>query len=151
MKTEKIEKVEVAYMRNTGPYGEKNYELMERLKQHLNEYSKLDEETIIYGIALDNPSTTDENSLRYDVAYVTRDDNTYGLPTRYLDSAIYVIIEVDHTSEAINEFWKNIASTTKDMNVDWSIPILERYTLALIQNHRCEFCIPLRVDLNAVI
>ena len=54
-KEEFIPDTEVVYMRRIGQYGAENYALMAKMKSWAAERGILTEETVIYGIALDNP------------------------------------------------------------------------------------------------
>ena len=56
MTIEKLEDMQIAYMRRTGGYGEGNRQLMEQFKRYLREHALLREDTTILGIALDDPA-----------------------------------------------------------------------------------------------
>ena len=144
MKIEKFKDVTIAYMRNTGEYGNKNEKLMENFKDFLRKNKLFTDETIILGIALDNPALTPTNKLRYDVGFIINKNVEINLATRKIDDGKYAIFEVKHTKQDILHFWKNIQNFTADLLVDDKRPIIERYAYNKISNHLCEFCIPLK-------
>ena len=144
MKTEIFENVTIAYMRNTGEYGVKNKELMETFKDFLKKNHILGKEAVILGIALDNPNIIPANELRYDVGLIVSENQNYGLEKRNIDDGTYAIFEVSHTLQGVQDFWANIPKLTADLNVDYEKPIIERYTFEKVNNHLCEFCIPIK-------
>ena len=58
LKIEEFKDISIAYMRRTGKYGSGNKILMENFKEYLREENLLDQNSIILGIALDNPAIT---------------------------------------------------------------------------------------------
>lgn len=67
MKIERFENVTIAYMRNIGEYGCNNEELMDRFKSFLNDNGLFNKESVILGIALNDPNLTPVGKQRYDV------------------------------------------------------------------------------------
>ena len=59
MKIEEFKNITIAYMRRTGSYGPENKILMENFKEYLKEKHLLDQDSVILGIALDNPAFTE--------------------------------------------------------------------------------------------
>ncbi|MDF9824443.1 DNA gyrase inhibitor GyrI [Breznakia sp. PF5-3] len=143
MRKEKFTNITISYMRRIGPYGSKNIELMESLKEHIKSKDLFNDQLVILGIALDDPNNTPPNQLRYDVGLITGEDGVEGLKTRKIDDGLYAIFEVEHTQEGVHSFWENIKELTANLNIDYQRPILERYTMRKIKNHMCEFCVPL--------
>lgn len=143
MKTEKFENVTISYMRSVGEYGIKNMELMEKFKAFLKSQSLYNDDMIVLGIALDNPKTVSPDKLRYDVGIISTETGIKGVDSRKLDDGTYAIFEVEHTQEGVRNFWGNIGVLSNEINIDFQKPIIERYTLDKINNHLCEFCIPL--------
>ena len=88
MKIEEFKDVTIAYMRRTGDYGFKNKILMENFKEHLRKENLLNSNSIILGIALDNPADTDRDKLRYDVGLIVS-----GEPNTALDLSLIHISE----------------------------------------------------------
>ncbi|MEE0248570.1 GyrI-like domain-containing protein [Peptacetobacter hiranonis] len=141
---EEFENVKIAYMRRIGEYGKENKKLMEMFKEYLKENRLFDENTVLVGIALDNPAETAATMQRYDVGIIVRDELDYDLPIREIANGEYAIFEVPHTKEDIMHFWKNIQNITANLPVDTSKPIIERYSNYKINSQLCEFCIPLK-------
>lgn len=143
MKTEKFENVTISYMRSIGEYGLKNMELMEKFKTFLKSQNLYNDDMILLGIALDNPETVSPDKLRYDVGIISAETGIKGVDSRKIDDGTYAIFEVKHTQEGVRIFWGSMDILSKEINIDFQKPILERYTLDKINNHLCEFCIPL--------
>ena len=141
---EEFENVKIAYMRRIGEYGKENKRLMEIFKEYLKENRLFDENTVLVGIALDNPVETPATMQRYDVGIIVRDELEYALPIREIENGEYAIFEVPHTKENVMNFWENIQNITTDLPVDTSKPIIERYSNYKINSQLCEFCIPLK-------
>ncbi|WP_414698075.1 GyrI-like domain-containing protein [Peptacetobacter sp. AB845] len=141
---EEFENVKIAYMRRIGEYGKENKKLMEIFKEYLKENRLFDENTVLVGIALDNPVETPATMQRYDVGIIVRDELDYDLLIREIANGEYAIFEVPHTKEDIMHFWKNIQNITANLPVDTSKPIIERYSNYKINSQLCEFCIPLK-------
>ena len=141
---EEFENIKIAYMRRVGEYGKENKKLMEIFKEYLKENRLFDENTVLVGIALDNPAETAATMQRYDVGIIVRDELDYDLLIREIANGEYAIFEVPHTKEDIMHFWKNIQNITANLPVDTSKPIIERYSNYKINSQLCEFCIPLK-------
>lgn len=58
MYIEEFNDITIAYMRREGAYGSENKALMEKFKSYLNQHHLL-KNSVILGIALDNPYTTE--------------------------------------------------------------------------------------------
>lgn len=147
MKIEEFRNITIAYMRRTGEYGFKNKILMENFKVFLKEKNLLNHNSVILGIALDNPANTDKNKLRYDVGLIVNEghkgQNT-ALNTRKIPNGIYAIFEIPHTEQDVTSFWNNIHQLVGNLSVDEEKPIIERYSADKVAKHLCEFCIPLK-------
>lgn len=142
---EQFKDIQIAYIRRTGQYGEGNKKLMEEFKNYLKIHDLFTKNTTILAIALDNPSTTPENQQRYDVGIMVTDQQKHhDLPVRGIDDGAYAIFEIEHTQDAILDFWKNIEMLTSQLSIDYTKPIIERYSPSKILMHLCEFCIPLK-------
>ena len=145
-KIEIIPALSVAYMRCTGPYGEQNHTLMERMKQWVSNQGLWTESGVIYGIAKDNPNTTPPDECRYDVCFVTEstfEDSSvqYGKVT----NGEYLVFVVTHTSEDVQRFYASLNDMLSkgEFHFDNKRPILERYQFTLVDKGYCEFCIPI--------
>lgn len=145
---ENIPSYRIAYMRRVGPYGADNMQMMEKLKQWARSNSLLNDESIIFGIAQDNPAATKPGNCRYDTCIVVA--NGYDLK----DSSVslgkmaggkYAVFQIPHTAEAVREAWAELFPQLSEQHyqIDETRPILERYAANMIKNHLCEICVPI--------
>ena len=119
MTIEKLEDLQIAYMRRTGGYGEGNRQLMERFKRYLRVNGLLRADTTILGIALDDPARTPEDRQRYDVGVVlTGGEDSCGLPARTIAGGRYAVFEVPHTEEGVSDFWRDLPRIAAQLPVD---------------------------------
>ena len=147
-RTETMQPCTIAYMRRTGAYGIECKAVMEQLKSWAKQTNNLNDDSIILGIALDNPEVTAPESCRYDACLVvsnnfhTDDDNVH---TRKLNGGKYCVFTVAHTTEAIQQAWSTmfIEISTLEYTLDFSRPIIERYAMKMISKHLCELCVPI--------
>ena len=142
---ENISAASIIYMRRTGAYGPENYQLMQKMKDWIQEHGLWNEGGTIYAIAWDNSSVTDPKACRYDVCFATNSDGKDSAIQRgTLPAGAYLVFEIPHTAEDMQRFWTSIADllTKEDVQMDCSRPIMERYQFALVEKGCCEFCIP---------
>ena len=110
-RTETMQPCTIAYMRRTGAYGIECKAVMEQLKSWAKQTNNLNDDSIILGIALDNPEVTAPESCRYDACLVvsnnfhTDDGNVH---TRKLNGGKYCVFTVAHTTEAIRQAWSTM-------------------------------------------
>ena len=69
-RTETMQPCTIAYMRRTGAYGIECKAVMEQLKLWAKQTNNLNDDSIVLGIALDNPEVTAPESCRYDACLV---------------------------------------------------------------------------------
>lgn len=137
----------IAYLRQTGPYGQDNVKIMEQLKLWAHEKELMNEQTIILGIARDNPEIMEKENCRYDTCLVISEDyiitDASVMEDRILGGK-YAVFLIDHTAEAVQQAWLTIFPEIARLNYqfDTTRPILERYKVKLVQEHFCEICIP---------
>jgi DNA gyrase inhibitor GyrI len=129
VKQENLQDVRIAYMRNVGEYGSNNHELMETFKAFLSEHDLFDDDTVILGIALDNPAQIPAKECHYDVGLVLNGKTIKELETRSVDDGNYAAFEVDHTTEGVQGFWNDLPGLTEKLAVDFERPIIERYAM----------------------
>lgn len=148
MHIENIPLTQIAYIRHTGPYGADNNKTMEQLKAWAKDAHLLNEDSIILGIAQDNPQQTAQDSCRYDVCLVV--DNGFSAEDSRISFGIltagrYAVFTVKHTAEAIQKAWGDIFPELQRQGliVDITRPILERYAVKMVRQHQCEICVPL--------
>ena len=137
-----------AYIRSKGSYGDSNVQTMKRLKEWASEKSLLNPDSIILGIAWDDPSNTKAADCRYDTGIVVADIFEIcdkGIQTGEIEGGKYAIAEIDHTAEALQKVWANIflELAENSYKLDCSRPIMERYRARMIASHKCEICIPI--------
>lgn len=144
---EEIPKSRIAYFRNVGEYGEKqNKELMESFKK----WAKLNglfDNSIILGIPQDNPEITPKEECRYDVCIVIENNFKVAKPAQAgeFSGGKYAVFLLDHTKEAVSEFWGIIISEIERHNLSLrQQPIIERYNSQMIENHLCEILVPIQ-------
>ena len=119
MTIEKLEDMQITYMRRTGGYGEGNRQLMERFKRYLRVNGLLRADTTILGIALDDPARTPEDRQRYDVGVVlTGGEDSCGLPARTIAGGRYAVFEDPHTEEGVSDFWRDLPRIAAQLPVD---------------------------------
>lgn len=148
-RTETMHPCSIAYIRRTGAYGTECKTVMEQLKSWARKTNNLNNDSIVLGIALDNPEVTLPESCRYDACLVVSntfhtDDN--GILTRKLGGGKYCVFTVAHTTESIQQAWSTIFTdiSTLGYTIDFSRPIIERYAMKMIRKHLCEICVPIR-------
>ena len=135
----------ILYMRRTGAYGAENYELMESLKKYAFNRGLL-KDSIIYGIAYDGPTTPPER-CRYDVCLVVPVDCVAdnAVQKGEIPSGKYAVFTIPHTAEAVQSFWGSAMQVLQEKGLQYSAPrpILERYKYKLVEDGKCEFCVPI--------
>jgi len=136
----------IVYMRHIGSYGERNYKLMQDMKQWIQDRNLWSEEGVIYGIAQDNASLTSPDKCRYDVCFVT--DSTFedeAIHHGTLPTGTYLVFKVIHTADEVQRFYVGLgdAMAKEEKQIDEQCPILERYQFSLIEKGYCEFCVPI--------
>ena len=149
MRIEEINGDEVIYMRRTGQYGEENYELMCKMKAWANERGLLTDDAVLFGIALDNPQFTKPSECRYDVCLLALSAKDIAaedqVETRNLCGGKYAVFTIDHTADAVTNFWKSFPTemANNGVKIDFSHPIMERYSVKMVSNGFCEMCVPI--------
>ncbi len=151
MTIENIPPVRIAYLRRTGPYGPGNKSTMEQLKTWAKNERLLNHDSVIFGIAQDNPQTTPPEDCRYDAclavtdSFCTRDDR---ISLGQLDGGRYAVFTAAHTAAAIQLAWQSIFPELSRLKLmaDATKPIIERYAVKMLSRHQCEICVPLRAQ-----
>ncbi|QVR62168.1 GyrI-like domain-containing protein [Bacillus subtilis subsp. subtilis] len=144
---EELPELRIAYFRNVGEYGGKqNKELMESFKKWA-QLNGVFHNSVILGIPQDDPSITPKEECRYDVCVVINKDLNVLQPAQVgkLPGGKYAVFLLDHTKEAVSEFWGNIFSEIEKNSLTMrGEPIIERYTSQMIDNHLCEVLVPIQ-------
>ncbi len=60
-------------------------------------------------------------------------------------SGKYAIFQIEHTAKGLHQAWVEIFPELQSQNfgLDTSKPIIERYQVAMVNNHVCEICVPI--------
>lgn len=145
---EMIPAYKITYIRKIGPYGPQNVEVMEQLKSWAKEKNLINEESIILGIAQDNPEFTEPNACRYDTCLVVSEEfeaNDKNINLGRIIGGRYCVFKIIHTADAMQKAWKDIFPELSKANYEFDAgrPILERYALKMINKHYCEICVPI--------
>lgn len=144
-----IPECRIIYMRAVGPYGIDNALLMDRFKKWAEGEKLLDENSVLLGIAQDNPQEVKAAECRYDACLVVNEETRHindSINETVLESGTYLVLTIPHTAEAIQMAYGNLNEIVKqqEVSIDISKPIIERYDMKLITIHLCEICIPVR-------
>lgn len=110
VKIEVLPKYRIAYMRQIGPYGPGNFQLMEKLKKWAMARELLTDSSIILGMAHDDPEVTPPEKCRYDCCIVISDDYELdnNINVNNLPGGKYAVYRVQHTSECIENAWNDL-------------------------------------------
>jgi DNA gyrase inhibitor GyrI len=143
---EQIPAQPILFMRRIGAYGIENYTLMSQMKEWAN-LKGLFQDSTIYGIAQDNPINTPPDQCRYDVCLIATVDfpEDDSIQKGEIPSGRYAIFTIPHTTEAVQEFWGSVSQELQErgLHLDTIKPILERYKYRLVEDGKCEFCVPI--------
>lgn len=147
MNIENIPTCSIAYIRRTGTYGEGNRRTMEQLKHWAKASNLMNDNTVIFGIAQDDPQTTLPEDCRYDACILITDNSfkaTGSVLLGEISGGKYAVFTVTHTAQAVAQAWANIFDVlcTNNCHYDITRPILERYAAAKIAQQLCEICVP---------
>jgi len=145
---EKIPSYRIAYIRQTGPYGTDNVQVMEKLKSWAKSNNLFNDKSIILGIAHDNPETTEPENCRYDICFVVADDcaiNDNYMSQGNIAGGSYAVFKIEHTAEAVQKAWLELFPELSKQGYlfDEARPIIERDKAEMVNNHYCEICIPI--------
>jgi DNA gyrase inhibitor GyrI len=137
----------IAFMRQTGPYGPDNINLMEKFKQWAKRKGLFDESAVLYAIAQDNPQNTPDDDCRYDVCLVVSPEITLS-ESEVLEACLpagkYLVFTLAHTADAVQNAWIIIFPQTiaQGYQPDPARPVMERYRVDYVNRHLCEICVP---------
>lgn len=139
----------IAYIRQIGPYGQNNVQVMEKIKMWAKSNGLFTEQSIILGIAQDNPESVEPKNCRYDTCIVISND--YCINDDYVSEGNiiggkYAVFRIEHTAEAVQKAWTAIFPELLNQNnhLDVTRPILERYRNEMVKDHYCEICVPIQ-------
>lgn len=145
---EMIPSFKIAYIRRRGPYGLENVQIMEQLKNWAREKNLFNENSIILGIAQDNPQFTDPKDCRYDTCLIVEDE--FKVDNNYINfgktiGGKYCVFKISHTVDAMQKAWIEIFPELlkRDYRFDDRRPNIERYAVQIVNKHYCEICLPI--------
>lgn len=139
----------IVFMRKTGAYGLHNTKLMTSFKKWLESNDLLHDESVVLGIAQDNPLFVKPEDCRYDVALIVSDANRIN-DTTIMNGLVkggkYAVFKINHTAEAMQQAWQEIFQeiSKEGYLLDESRPSIERYAIHMVNNHYCEICVPIQ-------
>jgi DNA gyrase inhibitor GyrI len=135
----------LAYIRRIGKYGIENKEIMEKIKSWAKEKQLLNDEAIIFSIMQDNPQTTPLEKCRYDACIVISKDFEIDNNVKECEfiGRKFAVFKIIHTTEEIQKAYMEIfPKIIKEGFKIASEPILERYSVKMVENGFCEICVP---------
>lgn len=144
---ETLEPFTVLFMRRKGAYGPENRRLMDRMKEWAASHDLWNGQTTLLGIPWDNPSVTKAEECRYDVCMVW-DEEAASHPEEIargqIGGGLYAVFLLEHTAEAVQAAWSGYPSALLALGCipDETRPVMERYRKKLVDQHRCELCVP---------
>lgn len=146
---ESIPSCRVALIRRIGPYGADNKQIMERLKEWAVENHYMNDQTVILGIARDNPAATRPENCRYDVCVVLPDGGVAAggeVREETLPGGTYAVFQIPHTPEAVQQAFSEVlpALQGRGLRPDAERPVIERYQAQMVSRHLCEICVPIQ-------
>jgi len=138
----------IAYVRRVGQYGAENVQTMEKLKNWARINNLFNDESILFGIAHDNPKTTKPENCRYDTCIVISNDYSMkddSVRQGNIAGGKYAVLKINHTAEAVAKAWTEIFPELFKLHhqCDEARPIMERYIAKMVQDHCCEICVPI--------
>jgi len=143
---ENISFYRIAYIRQSGSYGQDNVQIMEKLKKWSKSNGLFNEQSIILGITHDNPKLVEPENCRYDTCLVISND--YCFSDNYISEGSilggkYAVFKIRHTAEEVQKAWLAIFPElfNQGYQLDETRPILERYKAEMVKNHYCEICV----------
>ena len=146
---EDIPTCRIAYFRRIGPYGTDNMQMMESIKRWAKANGLVSDDSVLLGIARDDPATAKAESCRYDACVVLPDGYTSAdgeARIGRLEGGKYAVFTIDHTAEAVRKAWSELMAvvTAQEYQFDQTKLILERYAVRMVNNHSCEICVPVQ-------
>ena len=147
MNIETIKNCWLAYIRNIGKYGIENKNTMEKLKEWAKKRNLFNKDAVIFSIAQDNPETTFSENCRYDACIIISNDFVIDENVNECEfiGGKYAVFKIIHTSEEIQKTYMEIFQNVLKEGLEIANkPIIEKYTLSLVENNYCEICVPIK-------
>jgi len=147
MNIEIIENCRLAYIRNIGKYGIENKNTMEKLKEWAKKRNLFNKDAVIFSIAQDNPETTLSENCRYDACIIISKDFVIDENVNECEfiGGKYAVFKIIHTSEEIKKAYTEIFQNVLKGGLEIANkPIIEKYTISMVENNFCEICVPIK-------
>lgn len=124
------------------------YQSMRYIKTWAKSNGLFTEQSIILGIAHDNPELVEPKSCRYDTCIVISNDyciDDDSVSEGNIIGGKYAVFRIKHTAEEVQKAWLTIFHELYNQNyhLDETRPILERYRNEMVKEHYCEICVPI--------
>lgn len=137
----------IAYIRRVGAYGAGNAQTMEQLKQWVSSKHLMNDNTVIFGIAHDDPQRTSPENCRYDACVQLVGGNAVtdvDVQQGEIAGGSYALFLIAHTAEAMAQAWSELFQKLSELHFsfDATRPILERYATQQVSQHLCEILVP---------
>jgi len=148
VKIDTLPNYRIAYLRQVGPYGPHNVEVMEKLKRLAKKKGLFTEDSIILSIARDNPKETSSENCRYDAGIVISSE--YQVEDDFSEDQLvggqYAIYRVKHTAEEIQKAWITIFPDLLEAGCQVDLkPTFERYYGEDNEIDYCDICVPVKL------
>ena len=147
MNIETIKNCWLAYIRNIGKYGIENKNTMEKLKEWAKKRNLFNKDAVIFSIAQDNPETTLPENCRYDACIIISNDYVIDENVNECEfiGGKYTVFKILHTSEEIQKVYTEIFQNVLKEGLEIANkPIIEKYTISMVENNFCEICVPIK-------
>jgi len=147
MNIETIRNCRLAYIRKIGKYGIENKNTMEKLKEWAKKRNLFNKDAVIFSIAQDNPETTLSENCRYDACIIISNDFVIDENVNECEfiGGKYAVFKIIHTSEEIKKAYTEIFQNVLKEGLEIANkPIIEKYTISMVENNFCEICVPIK-------
>jgi DNA gyrase inhibitor GyrI len=69
----------------------------------------------------------------------------YHVLRRTLSGGNYAVFKIEHTAKAVADFWASFPAdmAKSEYKMDFSRPIMERYSIVMVKHGYCEMCVPI--------
>jgi DNA gyrase inhibitor GyrI len=136
----------LVYIRKIGKYGIENKGIMKKIKKWAKKHQLYNEDTIIFSIMHDNPETTPPEKCRYDACIIIHKDFKIDNNVEECEfiGGKFIVFKIIHTTEEIQKAYMEIfPKIVKEGFKIADKPVIERYSVKMVENGFCEICIPI--------
>jgi len=121
---------------------------MKQLKKWARKSDLFHDDSIIIGIAQDDPPKNKPENCLYDTCLVV--SASYIIDYDFVQlgkigGGEYCVFKIEHKAEAVQKAWSVVFTEleNRNHNFDDTRPILERYIVKMVNKHYCEIYIPI--------